>query len=514
MLRPVPIAALVASLAAPALAQSDPDTLMIAQSVDIESLEPDMLNVSGSINVASHIWGTLLSVTPEGEIVPNFATGWEWNEAGNEISFPIREGLSCEDGEALTAEDVAYSLNRAADPANEFIGHTPGFVYSSIGFEGARAEGDTAIMELAGYSSTVPGMVAKIFIHCKDSYEAMSLEEARSNPVASGPYKLIEWAKDSHVALERNPEYGLMEVPFEKVKFRVVPEASTRVAELIAGNIDIAVNIPPDQIETVNASETATVQAVAGTRRIFAGFNLSGRFDDTPGGEAIQDVRVRQALNMAIDVPTICQQLLSTDCERAAGPANQGNPDVEPYPYDPDAAEALLDEAGWPRGDDGVRFALTIQGPNNRYLNDSIVQQALAQYLSDIGVETTNDLMEMSLFSPMAREHEAGPLYFIGQGGATWSAVYDMALFPARDAPVNNGMWWNEEWGQRWDSLSGIRDPEEERAVVDEMLQIFRDDAPWIFLYFQPDFYGVSNRIDWQPRRDEAIEAWRAEPAG
>ncbi len=220
------------------------------------------------------------------------------------------------------------------------------------------------------------------------------------------------------------------------------------------------------------------------------------------------------ALNMAIDVPTICQQLLSTDCERAAGPANQGNPDVEPYPYDPDAAEALLDEAGWPRGDDGVRFALTIQGPNNRYLNDSIVQQALAQYLSDIGVETTNDLMEMSLFSPMAREHEAGPLYFIGQGGATWSAVYDMALFPARDAPVNNGMWWNEEWGQRWDSLSGIRDPEEERAVVDEMLQIFRDDAPWIFLYFQPDFYGVSNRIDWQPRRDEAIEAWRAEPAG
>ncbi len=93
MLRPVPIAALVASLAAPALAQSDPDTLMIAQSVDIESLEPDMLNVSGSINVASHIWGTLLSVTPEGEIVPNFATGWEWNEAGNEISFPIREGL-------------------------------------------------------------------------------------------------------------------------------------------------------------------------------------------------------------------------------------------------------------------------------------------------------------------------------------------------------------------------------------------------------------------------------------
>ena len=496
MKTPFPLAAGLLAVALPALAQDDPDTLVIAQSVDIESLEPDMLNVTGSINVASHLWGTLLSVTPEGEVVPNFATGYEWNEAGDEIAFPIREGLACEDGEALTAEDVAYSLTRAADPANAFIGHTPGFVYSSIGFRGARAEGDRAIMELQGYSSTVPGMVAKIFIHCKDSYAAMSIEEARTTPVASGPYRLVEWVKDSHVALEKNPEYHLMEVPFDKVTFRVVPEASTRVAELMAGNLDIAVNIPPDQIDTVNASDTARVEAVAGTRRIFAGFNFSGRFDDTEGGEAIKDVRVRRALNMAVDVPTICRQLLSTDCERAAGPANQGNPDVEPYPYDPDAAEALLDEAGYPRGDDGVRFELTIQGPNNRYLNDSIVQQAIAQYLSDVGVQTSNDLMEMSIFSPMARGHEAGPLYFIGQGGATWSAVYDMALFPTCDAPVNNGMWCNEEWQTRWDSLSGIRDPEKEREVVDEMLAIFAEDAPWIFLYFQPDFYGVSNRID------------------
>lgn len=113
----------------------------------------------------------------------------------------------------------------------------------------------------------------------------------------------------------------------------------------------------------------------------------------------------------------------------------------------------------------------------------------------------------MSLFSPMAREHRAGPLFLIGQGGATWSAIYDMALFPSRDAPVNNGMWFNEEWQKRWDSLNGIRDSKEERRVVDEMLQIFHEDAPWIFLYFQPDFYGVSNRIDWEPRRDEEIDA-------
>jgi peptide/nickel transport system substrate-binding protein len=512
MLKPLSVGALaLAATCLPAFAQTDENTLVIAQSVDIESLEPDMLNVTASINVASHLWGTLLSVTPEGEIVPNFAESYEWNDEGTEIAFTIREGLTCEDGETLDAEDVAYSLTRAADPEYEFIGHTPGFVYSSIGYVGARADdARTAVMEVEGYSSTVPGMVAKIFIHCKDSYEAMTVEEASENPVASGPYKLVEWVRADRVVLERNEEWSLGELAFDNVVFRVVPESSTRTAELLAGQVDIAVNIPPDQIEAIDASGQATVAAVAGTRRIFAGFNFSGNFDGTPGGDAIKNVEVRRALNMAVDVPTICQQLLGTPCERATGPANLANPNIEPYPYDPEEAEAMLDAAGFPRGEDGVRFELVIQGPRGRYLNDAAVQQALAQYLSDVGVATTNDLMDMSIYSPMAREHRAGPMYFIGQGGATWSAIYDMSLFPSRDAPVNNGNWFNEDWQTRWDSLSGVRDEAEERRIVDEMLEIFHADAPWIFLYFQPDFYGVSERINYEPRRDEAIEAWTA----
>lgn len=508
-MRLIPLLTIIAGLGLPVAAQAqDPDTLVIAQSVDVESLEPDMVNLAGSINVLSHVWDTLLAVTPEGEIVPRLAESYSWNDAGDEISFKIKPGLVCEDGETLDAEDVAYTLNRAADPANKFVGHTPSFVYSSIGFVSARAEDpQTAVMKVKGYSSTVPGMVSKIFIHCRDSYEAMTLEQASTTPVGSGPYKLTEWVKDDHITLVRSDTYTLARAPFEEVVFRVVPEASTRAAELIAGSVDIAVNIPPDQVEAVNATGKATVKSVAGTRRIFVGFNLSGAYDGTPGGDAIKNVEVRKALNLAVDVPTICRQLLSTDCERMSGPANQGNPAIEPYPYDPAKAEEMLDAAGYPRDSDGVRFSLVMQGPSGRYLNDALVEQAVAQYLSDIGVQTTNELMEMSLFSPMAREHRAGPLFLIGQGGATWSAIYDMALFPSRDAPVNNGMWFNEEWQKRWDSLNGIRDSKEERRVVDEMLQIFHDDAPWIFLYFQPDFYGVSNRIDWEPRRDEEIDA-------
>lgn len=504
---------LAASVIQPSGAQTPRDTLVVAQSVDVESLEPAGLNATGSHNVASHLFATLLDVTSAGELVPVLATSWRWNEAGTALTFTIREGWSCEDGAALTAADVAYSLNRAADPELKLNGHLSSFVYRTIGFERAEATSATEVtVRVKNYQSITPGMLARGYLHCEGSYRRMSKEEAATRPVASGPYRLREWLRDDRVVLTRNPAWRGPAPGFETVVWRVVPEASTRAAELIAGGIDIAANVLPDQAAAIGARNTATVKSVQGTRRIFVGFNFTDRFrNGAKGGEAIHDRSVRQALNLAVDVPTICAQLLGTECARANGPANLGNQAVAPYPYDPRRAEAMLDAAGFRRGANGVRFELTLQGPRGRYLADVSVVQAVAQYLSDIGVDTRPEIQDfISTFSPAAREHRAGPLYLIGQGGVTWSAVYDMALFPSKTAPVNNGQWWHPQWERDWASLSGIRDAVQERVIVDRMLALFHDEAPWIFLYFQPDFYGVSSRIDWTPRRDERIDATTA----
>jgi peptide/nickel transport system substrate-binding protein len=222
---------------------------------------------------------------------------------------------------------------------------------------------------------------------------------------------------------------------------------------------------------------------------------------------------VRQALEYAVDVPTICAQLLQMPCSRMTGPSNLADPRQLPYPYDPDRAEHLLDVAGYPRKADGVRFRLTLQGPSGRFLEDANVAQAVAQYLGDVGVETRVEAMDFnSVFLPRSRRHQVGPLYFQGQGGATWSALFGMSLFSSKMAGVNTGEWFNPEWQKDFDGLKNVRDPVAERAVIDHMLDIFRDDAPWIFLYFQPDFYGVSTRIDWQPRRDEFIDVMAIRP--
>lgn len=489
----------------------DENTLVIAQSTDAQSLDPPQVGSRIDDNIVAQMFATLYEINDNAEIVPYLANSYVYNDEGTEITFTLNEGLTCHDGSPLTADDVVFSFQRAADPANAFTGNTPGFVFASAGYVDARVDGELeATIILARYQSIALGLLSEVQIYCRESYEGVPLDVAANNPVGSGPYRFVEWVKDDYILMERWDEFTLREPNFERVVWRVIPEASTRTAELIAGNIDIITNVPPDQHEVVNASGTSTVIPVEGLRRIYVGFNFTDQFPTagSPGAEAIKNPEVRIALQYAIDVPTICAALLGVECERATGLVNapNDNQNLEPYPYDPAMAEALLDAAGYPRGEDGVRFEIDLMAGRNRYLNDVLVVQAICQYLDDIGVRTNCVLMEFAAeFIPLLVSQQAGPLYFVGSGGGNWNALYEMADMANEGSNPNYGRWDNPEWFDRWRSLSEIRDPAQERVVIEEMLEVFYNDPPWIMLYFQPDFYGVSERIDWQPRRDEKI---------
>jgi peptide/nickel transport system substrate-binding protein len=503
--------AAMAGLALPAGAQIRPsaDTLVIGQSADAETLDPAAISARTSSNIAQHLWVTLYRVEPDGKIVPYLAESHETSADGLEHVFKLRGGVTCHDGEPLTAEDVVYSFKRAADPANRFTGNTPGFVYSTIKFRDAAVIDDRTMKVVLGEKTPVAlGLISEVFIHCKGSYERMTLEQAARTPVGSGPYRFVEWVRDDRIVLEKVEGFALKDVGFRRLVWRTIPEGSTRTAELLAGNVDIITNVSPDQTERVNASPNARVQQVAGTRRIYIGFNLKDKFSDTTGGKAIRDPAVRRALQYAVDIPTICEALLRAKCDRATDLVNppQGNPELKPYPFEPKTAEALLDQAGWPRGRDGTRFELTIQTPNGRYLNDLAVAMAVAQYFSDIGVKTIAQPMEWaSVYNPLIRNRDAGPLFLLGAGGATWSAVYDMSLFSSRTSGTNYNNWDDEEWFSLWPQLNAANTEEERRPIVNRLLKIFHERPPWLLMYFQPDFYGVSNRIQWQARRDEKI---------
>ena len=498
------------ALAAPAAAQVAEDTLVVGLSADITTFEPAAIASRDNANVARHIFQTLFSIEGDGSVVPDLATELNVSDDGLAYTYTIQEGRTCHDGEALTAEDVAYSFNRAKDPANAFTGNTPGFVFSSVGFVDAVALDDTHVqINISAPNPIAFGLLAEVYVHCKDSYAAMTLDQAATTPIGSGSYKLASWTPGSEVVLEKVQDPG----NFQKIVWRIIPEASTRSAELIAGNVDIITNVAPDQLDAVNNSGTAKVQSVQGTRRIYVGFNLSEPFAAMPGGDAIQDPAVRRALQYAVDVPTICAQLLNFPCVRATGIVNppNANPNLEPYPYDPGMAEKLLDEAGWPRGEDGNRFTIRFQGPRGRYLNDENVVLAIAQYLRDVGLNVELDIMEWgSVYVPLIRERNVGPLFFLGSGGALWSPLYDMTDLAKVDSGTNYTHWDDPRWFDRWADISAAKTPEEQRVIIDEMLKVFYDDGPWLHLYFQPDFYGVSNRLNWTARPDEKVYLFNA----
>jgi len=496
-----------AILAAPALVSAAPpdDTIVVGLSADASTFDPAQISSRDNSNIASHIFGSLYDVTREGVLEPKLAASYVEAEDGLSLTYTMKPDLTCEDGEVLNAEDVAYSFNRAADPANAFTGSTPGFVFSSIEFKGADVVSDLEVKINIGHRNPIAAsLIAEVMLICKDSYEKMSLEDAADKPVASGSYRLASWDRGSQVVLEKIKDPGV----FQNIIYRIIPEASTRSAELIAGNVDVITNVAPDQLDVINNSGVATVKSVQGTRRIYVGFNQREDFAATPGGAAIQKPDVRRALQYAIDVPTICKQLLNFECVRATGLVNPPNDNTAlvPYPYDPDMAEKMLDDAGYPRDANGVRFQIKLQGPRGRYLNDANVIQAIGQYLTDIGVETEVELMEFaSVYVPLISKHDAGPMFFLGSGGNLVTAEYDMTDIATPDSGTNYTGWQNAEWFAGWDKLETLTDPAERKVVIDEMLKVFYDDSPWLLLYFQPDFYGVSNRVDFDPRRDERV---------
>lgn len=508
----------------------DDDTLVVAINGEPGSMDPSQVGgATGGSNfrIMMHVFASLYELgQADGAIDPYLAHSFSVSEDGTEWTFHLNEGLTCHDGEPLTAEDVAYSFNRMADPDNGFTGNSAGFVVSSIGYLDARADSEldvTIITQKPQNRAMRLGLIAEILVHCKDSYEAMTLEEAARNVVGSGPYSMDEWVPGEYISMQRVPDFGLREAHFEELVWRFIPEPSTAVAEVITGNVDIYKEFPATQGDSINNSGAAEARFFPGTTRVYIGFNMNpeaGFRVDMPslGAEAIMETDVRVALQYAVDVHAICENLLLTTCERATSLVNSPNdhPTLEPYPYDPMKAEELLDAAGYPRGDDGVRFSLDLKARRGTGADGSDVTLAVAQYLTDIGVQTEAIFIESGAFRTDLIAHQLGPIYMGRTGGSKWSAQYDMADIPGHiaggaAAETNYTHWDNDVWFDGWDTLPNYTaDPEAERALELAMLEEFYRDPPWLMLYAGPRNEAVSNRIEYQSRADYFITAYAA----
>jgi peptide/nickel transport system substrate-binding protein len=320
-------------------------------------------------------------------------------------------------------------------------------------------------------------------------------EQANRQPIGAGPYRFVRWDRDERLVLEANPAYWNGAPAIRRVEFRFIPDFSARLAALLAGEADIVKDVPPVAVDQVNRSGIAEIRAVASSR-----INYVALVNLKPG--PMQDRRVRQALNYAVNVDEIIANLFKGRATRIPGALsalNQDvNPNLKPYPYDPQRAVQLIKEAGY----DPTRLEFTLDSPSGRYPLDKEAAEAIAAYLGRIGIKVRVVVNEWGTHLDKIINRRTGEMFYLGWGPALEAQGTIAELFrPERtysgfDTPALT---------QEINKVLPVVDPEKRRRAWYRIQVMLYTEAPWIFLWQQHDLYGVNKRVNWHPHPAEKI---------
>jgi peptide/nickel transport system substrate-binding protein len=483
--------ALLLTLTVPALAQDD-SSIVIALGTDAASLDPQLQNDAFTTAILSNVFDTLIYRSGDLALEPGLATGWE---AIDDTTWEVtlRDDVVFHDGEVFNAEDVKFSLER---PLDADLG-------SPLTGRFSVMSGVDIIDDFTVHISTnepyplLPARLSEWFMVPKDYFEATDAETLATNPVGTGAYTFVEWVKDDHLDLVANADYWGGAPEIQNVTFRPIPENSTRVAALQAGDVDLITNVPAFRQAEFDGMEGIEVRTVPSTYIQYVAL-------DGTKNEVLADVRVRQAIQYATNVPEIIEFLFDGSAAQIAVPLAFGtfgnDESIEPYPYDPERARELLADAGYP---DGITFAL--DAPTGRYAQDAEVAEALVGQWAQAGINVELNINAWA--DQLAKYRDGDALvesHFMGWGTSTFDA--DDILFGGFANQPNKNNYTNEAVIDLVTRARASMDPAEREALYHEALQVIYEDVPWLFLFQQFDLYGVRSDIEWMPRPDQKIE--------
>ncbi len=486
----------VAIPSAPADEEGPEGEIIIAQGVDATTLDPNMHAETPTGNVNINIYDSLLMRNAAGDLIPGLAESYE-NLDDTTWEFKLRSGVSFHNGEAFDAEAVKYSLDRILDPEN----NSPQYSHISAIEEVRVVDANTVQIITTKPFPTLPSQLVARQIVPPEYTREMGDDHLASNPVGTGPYRFVEWTRDEQITLTANEDYWRGAPAIKDVVFRVIPETSTRMAELQTGSVDIIVNVPPHQAETLESGENTVVSRAPSTRVIFVGMVTT-----EPG--PLTDKRVRQALNYGVDVEAIVDNVLMGNgvpllAQPIAEIHHGFDSTVEPYGYDPDRARDLLSEAGHGEG-----LEISMDTPSGRYLMDREVAQAVTGQLEDVGVRADLEIQEWGVYVDKIMSRRLSGLFLLGWGNATFDA--DATMYPFFRSGQTFCYFERDDLDELLDVARETMDMDLRLERYNEIVGILSEEAPWIYLHQQMDVYGVSSRLDWNARPDESIHAFDA----
>ena len=446
-------------------------------------------------NMLEHIYDRLLDRDAK-TLKPKPMLATEWKIVNDTTwEFKLRRGVKFHNGEPFDAQSVKATFDYMLDPANKSHYATPAY-WKPVKEIQIVDPYTVRIVTDKPYPSVIDhASLTDMLVMPAKALKELGPAKLAEKPIGTGPFKFVEWRRDDRLVLERNPDYWQGPADVSRVTFRFIPEYSARMAALLSGEIDIMKDVPPHAVETIERSGRAKLRAAVSSR-----INYLALVNLKPG--PMQDVRVRRAMNHAVDVDELITQVLKGRATRMCGPMAPTNVDyapVECYKHDPARAQALFKEAGV----DPNALSLTLDTPSGRYPLDKDVSLAIAAQLQRLGIKTNVVVNEWGTHLDKIKNRNTGDLFFLGWGPALHGQGTIEPLFKAEGTYASYGN--NKVLDDKIARAVTLVDAKARAAAYTELQKLVRDEAPWVFLWQQHDLYGVAQSVEWTPRADEKV---------
>ena len=495
-------AAAVASLGATA------QTVRIANQGDALSMDPHSLNESLQLSVTGNVYEPLVGRNKDLSLAPALATAWK-QTSPTVWRFELRKNVQFHDGTPFTADDVTFTFARAAGEGSDMRSYTNDI-------KEVRKVNDYVIeIETKAPFPILPDVISLVFIMSKKWSEAnqavrpvdrrKGIENAASfRANGTGPFRVRERQPNVRTTFSRNGTYwGTIEGNVTEVIYTPIGNDATRVAALLSGEVDVMEPVPVQDVARVNAS--STVRAITGPelRTIFLGMDQKRdelQYSNIKGKNPFKDKRVRQAFYQAIDIEGIKRTVMrgaSNPTALMVGPGINGFAvDINSrLPYNPDAAKKLLADAGYPNG-----FEVALNCPNDRYVNDGQICEAVAANLARVGVKINLMTETKGTYFPKVLRRDTS-FYMLGWTPGTYDAHNALnALFRCVDdkgtGQFNLGSYCNPKVDELTQKIQSETDKAKRDAMIKEAFKLHSDDIGHLPLHQQALAWGVSRKVD------------------
>ncbi len=476
-----------ASIAAPGTAQEQipPDVLVVGQIAEPKSMDPHVVTAVNDFRILVNIYDGLVRYKPGTlEVEPALAESWEISPDGKTYTFKLREGVTFHDGTPFNAEAVKFNFDRMLDESHPFHDTGPfplSFFFSAI--ESTEVVDDSTVAFHLGepYAPLLSNLAYPTGLMVSPAAVEQHGADFGRNPAGTGPFKFRQWESNRQVAIERNEDYWDGAPPLAGVVFRPITDANARVTEMLSGGIDLMVEVPPDNVQMFKDDAQFEVYEQAGPHLWFLILNAKEK--------PFSDQKMRQAVNYAIDKQTLVENVLQGTATVATGPTPAAfawayNEALEPYPYDPDKARALIEEAGY---GDGVDVTFYVTEGGSGMLDPIAMGTAIQADLAKVGINAAIETYEWNTFLGLVNPGLEGKADMAEMAWMTndpdtlpFLALRSEA-FPDAGG-FNSGYYSNPEVDRLLEEARRETDQAKRAVLYKQMQEIVYEDAPWAFV--------------------------------